>query len=79
MGPGGNFFKHPTTRDALRIGEWHISTLGEPEIFENKLGLLEEVRGRIDEILVKRQTLPLDENIEKELLQIERRALGDDA
>lgn len=76
-GPGGNFLKHPTTRDALRMGEWHLSTLGETEIIQKKLGLLEEVRGRIEEILAKRQVLPLDEDIDKELAQIERRATGE--
>jgi trimethylamine--corrinoid protein Co-methyltransferase len=76
VGPGGNFLKHPTTRDALRLGEWHISTLGEPEIFQRKLGLIEEVRHRIEEILGKRTPLPLDAEIVTELERIEQKALA---
>ena len=74
LGPGGNFLKHPTTRDALRSGEWHVNTLGEPEFLQKKLGLLDEVRDRIGEILKERKPLPLDEDIDRELAQIERRA-----
>jgi trimethylamine--corrinoid protein Co-methyltransferase len=74
IGPGGNFLKHHTTRDALRSGEWYLSTLGEPEILQKKLGLLEEARNRIEEILAKRKPLPLDEDVDRELAQIERRA-----
>ena len=74
LGPGGNFLKHPSTRDALRLGEWHLGTLGEPEVFQKKLGLLAEARGRINEILAARKPLPLDEDIDQELVNIERRA-----
>jgi trimethylamine--corrinoid protein Co-methyltransferase len=75
LGPGGNFLKHQTTRDALRSGEWYLSTLGEPEVIQKKLGLLEEVRDRIDEILAQRKPLPLDDDVNQELEQIERRAI----
>jgi len=74
LGPGGNFLKHPTTRDALRLGEWHISTLGEPEVSQKKLGLLAEVRSRINEILAARKPLLLDEDTSQELIRIERLA-----
>ena len=74
LGPGGNFLKHPTTRDALRLGEWHISSLGEPEVSQKKLGLLAEVRSRISEILAARKPLPLDEDSSQELIRIEQRA-----
>jgi len=58
----------------LRSGEWHLNTLGEPEFLQKKLGLLDEVRDRIEEILANRKPLLLDEDIDRELAQIERRA-----
>ena len=75
-GPGGNFLTHPSTRDALRRGEWYLGNLGEAEIYPKKLNLLEEVRAQIERILAARQPLPFDPQVEKELNNLEKRALA---
>jgi trimethylamine--corrinoid protein Co-methyltransferase len=76
-GPGGNFFKHHTTLQAMRQGEWHVRTLGKSEITPKKVTLMEEVRARIDEILASRQPLPLEKAVEDELDRIEQMAKED--
>ena len=38
-GPGGNFLTHPSTRDALRLGEWYLGNLGEAEIYPEEAQL----------------------------------------
>lgn len=72
--PGGNFMKHPTTRDALRMGEWYIRHIGDPDVYPQNLSLLEETRELIETILAKRQELPLDEYTVKELDLLEAKA-----
>ncbi len=76
-GPGGNFFKHPTTRNAMLQGEWHVRTLGKSEALPRKMSLMEEVHARIDEILASRQPLPLEKTVEDELDRIEQMARED--
>ncbi len=72
--PGGNFLKHPSTRDAVRLGEWYIRHIGDIDVYPQNLSLLEEARAMIETILSKRQELPFDENVEKELDLLEQKA-----
>jgi trimethylamine--corrinoid protein Co-methyltransferase len=71
-GPGGNYLARRSTRDALRDKEWHISSLGEHDSYENWLSsgkpcLITEVRARIDELLEKYEPRPLERSAQREL------------
>jgi trimethylamine--corrinoid protein Co-methyltransferase len=79
VGPGGNYLARRSTRNALHDREWHISSLGEHDSYERwlgcgKPGLLDEARGRLDELLGKYEPLPLDESVQAELDTLRRRA-----
>jgi trimethylamine--corrinoid protein Co-methyltransferase len=79
VGPGGQFMSQRSTRDALRRGEWYISSFGDQDTRDRPVNLsrqefLDEIRARIDQLLARHQPLPLDIEIDKELERIERRA-----
>jgi trimethylamine--corrinoid protein Co-methyltransferase len=79
VGPGGNYIANPSTLSSIRSGEWFLSALGAHEAYENwkasrKGEFLEEVREKVDQILATHEPLPLDEDVEKELDKICKRA-----
>jgi len=79
VGPGGNFLAEKSTRRMLHEGEfripgmgWHDSrgawdSAGRPDI-------LDEARGRVDQLLADHEVLPLGEDVEAELQRIVARA-----
>jgi len=79
MGPGGNFLAERSTVDGIRGGEWTISRLGVHEPFESweaagRPRLLEQARDEVDQILAAHQLLPFEEDVERELDRIQKRA-----
>lgn len=78
-GPGGNFLGERSTADGIRSGEWYISELGVHSTFESweaagRPALVEEARERVEHILATHQPLPLDEDVERELDHMQKRA-----
>jgi trimethylamine--corrinoid protein Co-methyltransferase len=79
VGPGGNFLSEMSTVQGIRRGEWYVSKLGVHTTVEEweaagKPGLLEEARDKIKAILDSHEPLPLDEQVERELDRIQKRA-----
>ncbi len=79
VGPGGNFLSESSTVRAIREGEMYISQLGWHDTFEaweaaGRPTLLEEAREKVGQILATHQVLPLDEDVERELDRIQKRA-----
>ncbi len=81
VGPGGNFLAERSTVRGIRQGRWYISDLGLHDTFEEWVAagqprLRDEARQRVDEVLATHEPLPLDEDVERELKQIQARARG---
>ena len=79
VGPGGHYLTETSTVKALREGEMYISQLGWQDSIEaweaaGRPSLLEEARGKVERILATHQPLPLDEDVERELDRIQKRA-----
>ncbi len=79
VGPAGNFLGERSTRKGTRSGEWYVSEFGVHDTYEKweaagKPALLDEARQKVDEILAAHEPLPLDEDIERELDRIQKRA-----
>jgi trimethylamine---corrinoid protein Co-methyltransferase len=79
VGHGGNFLARRSTRDALRSGEVYVSDFDTRDSYETwlasgKPSLLEEMQDLVKETLDAHETLPLDEDVERELAAIEERA-----
>jgi trimethylamine--corrinoid protein Co-methyltransferase len=79
VGPGGHFLDLPTTTRAVRSNEWYINQLGVNSTLEEwqaagRPDLMEEARQMVNRILSTHQPLPLDEDIERELEQIKKKA-----
>jgi trimethylamine--corrinoid protein Co-methyltransferase len=79
VGPGGNFLAEYSTVDSIRGGEWYVSKFGLHDTFEawetgGRPTLVDEAREKVDRFLATHQPLPLDENAERELDQIHKRA-----
>jgi trimethylamine--corrinoid protein Co-methyltransferase len=79
VGPGGNFLAEMSTVKGIRSGEWYVSKLGVHEAFEGwdaagRPELLDEARDKVNAILASHQPLPLDEEVERELDRIQKRA-----
>jgi len=79
VGPGGHFLTESSTVRALHEGEMYVSQLGWHDSFEaweaaGKPTLLGEAREKVDQILAAHQPLPLDEDVERELDRIQKRA-----
>ena len=80
IGPAGLFMGDPTTVKNMRSGEWYLSDFGWHGSFEDwqasgKPRLINEARQRVENILSTHKTLPLSEEMERELDQIYKRAL----
>jgi len=79
VGHGGNFLGRRSTREAFNSGEVYVSDFDTRASYETwlasgKPSLLEDVQELIRVTLDKHETLPLDEDIERELAAIEERA-----
>jgi trimethylamine--corrinoid protein Co-methyltransferase len=79
IGPGGNFLSEESTVKGVREGEWYVSRLGVHDTFEGweaagSPTLLEETREKVRDILATHQPLPLDDDVERELDRIQKRA-----
>ncbi len=79
VGPGGGFLAERSTVEGIRGGEWYVSRLGVHDTFEGWVAsgqttLLEEAREKVKQILATHEPLPLDEDVERELERIQRRA-----
>jgi trimethylamine--corrinoid protein Co-methyltransferase len=79
VGPGGGFLDHRSTVAGIRGGEWYLPQIGLHDTFEaweasGRPQLLEEMSRKVDEILATHQPLPLDEDVERELIRIQDRA-----
>ena len=79
VGPGGNFLGEKSTAANIRSGEWLIPRLGAHETrksWENagKPEILAEARTKVDYLLSTHKPLPLGEDVEKELNNIQVRA-----
>ena len=81
VGHGGNFLGRKSTREALRRGEVYLGDHDAHSTYEawsasGKPNLVSELREEVREILKTHQSIPLDEDVEKELDVIEQRARG---
>ena len=79
VGPGGHFLTETSTVKALREGEMYISQLGWHDGFEaweaaGRPTSLDEAHEKVGQILATHQVLPLDEEVERELDRIQKRA-----
>jgi len=79
IGPGGHFLGEKSTSANIRSGEWLIPRLGVHETQESwemtgKKNILEEAREKVDNLLATHKPLPLSDEVEKELDEIQKRA-----
>ena len=80
IGPGGHFLDHPTTISAVRSKEWYINQLGVNASLEKWLAagrpdVMAEAARTVDQILLTHQPLPLDEDTDRELERIKKKAV----
>ena len=80
VGPGGNFLAQRSSRDNIRRGEWYIGKMGVGDTFEHwdaagRPGLLADLRDQVAQLLASHRPLPLDEAVERELANLQERAL----
>jgi trimethylamine--corrinoid protein Co-methyltransferase len=79
VGPGGHFLDQDSTIAAIHDGEWYIDEFGMTATFEEwkstgKREIIEDAREKVDQILAAHQPLPLDEDIDRELERIKKKA-----
>ncbi len=79
VGPGGNFLEERSTVKGIRGGEWYVGRMGIHDSYEGwvasgRLNLLDQAREKIEHILATHKPLPLDEDVERELDRIQKRA-----
>jgi len=79
VGPGGHFLDHPTTISAVRSKEWYINQLGVNASLEKwqaagRPDVTAEAGQTVDQILLTHQPLPLDEDTDRELERIKKKA-----
>jgi len=79
VGHGGNFLGRRSTRESLRSGELYVSEFDTRDSYEawsasGKPSLIDDLQDLIQETLDTHETLPLDEDVERELSVIEDRA-----
>jgi trimethylamine--corrinoid protein Co-methyltransferase len=79
IGPGGHFLEERSTVAGIRGGEWYVSKFGLHDTYERwvedgRPTLLEEARDRVTHILATHEPLPLDEDVERELDRIQKKA-----
>jgi trimethylamine:corrinoid methyltransferase-like protein len=79
IGPGGHFTAEESTVEALHTGEWYMSDTGLHDPYETwaqkgKPSLSDEMRDKADEMLSSYESLPLSDDIERELTKLKNRA-----
>ena len=79
VGPGGNFLGQRSTRAGIRNGEWYIGKLGVHDAFETweaagRRSLRKEANETVEHILATHRPLPLDEDVERELERLHKKA-----
>ncbi len=79
VGPGGQFLDQVSTATAIHDGEWYLSKKGMIASLEEweaagKRELVEDSREKVNQILSSHEPLPLDEDIDRELERIRKRA-----
>jgi trimethylamine--corrinoid protein Co-methyltransferase len=79
VGPGGHFLDQLSTTKAIHDGEWYLSKMGMVTSFEEWVAagrreIVEDAREKVDQILSSHQPLPLDEDIDRELERIKKKA-----
>jgi trimethylamine--corrinoid protein Co-methyltransferase len=79
VGPGGHFLDQPSTASAVRSKEWFENRLGINTAFEDwqdagRPDIVAEAREKVDQILTMHQPLPLEEEADRELDRIRKRA-----
>jgi trimethylamine--corrinoid protein Co-methyltransferase len=79
VGPGGQFLDQLSTTTAIHDGEWYLSKKGMMASLEEweaagKRELVEDSREKVNQILSSHEPLPLDEDIDRELERIRKRA-----
>ncbi len=79
VGPGGNYLCEQSTLTSIRSGEWYMPDFGVHDSYENWIAgggktLLDESREKVAHILETHEPLPFDENTEKELSRIKKKA-----
>ena len=79
VGPGGNFLGEKSTAVNMRSGEWLIPNLGVHKTrqaweYAGKKDVLEEAHEKVEYILATHKSLPLGDDVEKELEKISKRA-----
>jgi trimethylamine--corrinoid protein Co-methyltransferase len=77
--PGGHFLGERSTVRGVHEGEWYFSQLGVHDTFEGwdaagRPSLVDEAREKVEQILATHEPLPLNEDVERELDRIEKRA-----
>ena len=78
-GPGAHFISESSTRRNVRSGEFYLPELGvhapwEAWIAAGRPSVVDEAGRKAAEILAEHRPLPLDEDIERELEKLRRRA-----
>jgi trimethylamine--corrinoid protein Co-methyltransferase len=79
VGPGGDYLAERSTVRGIRGGEWYVSRFGVHDTFEGweaagRPTLREQASERVKQILASHQPLPFDEDVERELERIQKRA-----
>jgi trimethylamine--corrinoid protein Co-methyltransferase len=79
VGPGGEFLSERSTVTGMRGGEWYVSKLGVHEPYEGWVAagqptLVQEAGEKVRQILASHEPLPLDDEAERELERIQKRA-----
>ncbi len=79
VGSGGHFLGEKSTLTNMRSGEWLLPRLGVHEAQESwemagKKNILEEAREKVENLLSTHEPLPLSDEVEKELDNIQKRA-----
>ena len=79
VGPGGHFLDQDSTVAAIHDGEWYFDEFGMTATFEEwkstgKREIIEDAREKVDQILTSHQPLPLDEDVDRELERIKKKA-----
>ena len=80
VGPGGTFLGERSTRHGMRSDEWFVPGLGTQaarEVWEGagEPDVVEEARQKMADILATHRAAPWDEDVERALVDLERRAL----
>lgn len=79
VGPGGHFLAELSTVEGVRGDRWYISDFGIHDTFEGweaagRPTMMAEAYERVGQILATHQPLHLDEDVERELERIQKRA-----